>query len=134
MTDQQIDRLLTRLEHDHQDDLNLVCQFDMIYFSTECLEDMYAHWHTRSEKLHTFHKSNLQIIAFTALAMLLGAVGFALEIVYLMPFFYVAILTLLASFFSLLYLNRNFGSIRNNNRIGQKIRAELHRRYNTLYI
>lgn len=134
MTDKQIDRLLSRIEWEHQDELNMVNQFNLDYFSTNYLEEIYAHWYERSEKLRAFYRSTLQFAFLASAFMLAGIVGMASNIDLLMPFLYVASLVMFGCFVSLVYLNRNFGSIRHNEYIGDKIRAELRRRYNTLYI
>ena len=134
MTDKQIDRLLSRIEWDHQDELNMVNQFDMDYFSTDYLEEIYTRWYERCERLRAFYKSTLQLVLVACSCMLFGIVGLIGNIVFLTPFFYVAFILMLAYAASMTYLSRHFGSIRTNEDIGDKIRAELRRRYDAMYI
>lgn len=134
MTDKQIDRLLSRIEWDHQDELNMINQFNMDYFATEYLEDMYTRWYDRCERLRDFYKKSLQLMLLACACMIAGLVGLILNFPLLFTAFYVAFILMIGFSASMIYLNRHFGSIRRNEHIGDKIRTELRRRYDTMYI
>ncbi len=134
MTDKQIDRLLTRMEREHEDELNMVNQFNMHYFSTDYLEYIYEIWCERCVRLRSFYKAGLKLMLVACACSTFGLLGLALEIEFLTTFLYIAFILMLAYCASMLYLNKNFGSIRRNEYVGEKIRTELRRRYDTTYI
>ncbi|MEM9888767.1 MAG: hypothetical protein AAF849_22920 [Bacteroidota bacterium] len=134
MTDQQIDRLLNRLERTHQDELKLVHQLKIDYFETDYLEELYIKWQSEHQLLLSHHKKLLIFTAISPIWLILSLTAEHFQIPYLNYTGVLFPLSIFAYLNILFFLYKRYGSIKQHDHTGNVLQLELMRRRDRMYI
>ena len=80
MKDQHIEALLDELEKEHKDELEMVYQFELDYFSTTYLEEIHKKFLARCQFLRQIHRRLVIIGVLSPVWLVIGIIGiFVLE-------------------------------------------------------
>lgn len=134
MNDKQIDRLLHRIEKEHQCELKMLNQFRIDYFETAYLEELLKKWKVAHQKLQIAHKKLLLFAACSPLWLVMGVYAKYAEIPYLS---YAGLLFPISIFVfmnALLLLYKKHGSLKQHDHLGDILELELSRRRDRMYI
>lgn len=134
MNDKHIDRLLARIERECQDDLKLVRQFEISYFDTQYLEELYKQWKQLRASVHRGYEYLIGIVATAPIFILLSGIGEWLEVSWLSAFIFGFPISMLAFLVGMIIQHQKHGSLKQYERTGAIVRAELQRRYDKMYI
>jgi hypothetical protein len=134
MNDKHINRLLSRIEKECQDDLKLVYQLDVNYFDTEFLESLYEKWLEHRKQVYHQYKYLIGLVAIAPVFLLIGGIGNWLDNNFFATFIFGFPIFLLVFLIGMLIQNKKYGSLKQYEHTGKIVRSELQRRYNKMYI
>ncbi|NJL76596.1 MAG: hypothetical protein HC892_17855 [Saprospiraceae bacterium] len=134
MNDKHIDKLLARIERECRDDLKLVRQFEISYFDTHYLEELYKQWKQLRANVHRSYEYLVAIVATAPIFILLSGIGEWLEISWLSAFIFGFPISILAFLVGMIVQHKKHGSLKQYERTGAIVRSELQRRHDKMYI
>ncbi|MEL6941847.1 MAG: hypothetical protein AAFO82_04205 [Bacteroidota bacterium] len=132
MNDKQIDRYLSQLEKEHQDDLQMIKQFRMDYFETDYLEELYEKWQVQRQKLKVnYYKLFFFVLTAPVWIFVSKFINdFTLELAVFLLF----PITIFTALGLLIALYVKHGSLNQHNHLGNILEVELIRRRDPMYI
>ncbi len=134
MNDKQMERFLSKLEKRYNNELNLIQQFDMAYFDTHYLEQLYIKWQLEGKKIH--HKYNcLIVLALSSpIWLLIGWLGTHIQSSFLTALIYLFPTSILIISIGTIQLYHQYGGLAQYKTIGKTVRQELIQRSQKMYI
>lgn len=132
MNDKQIDRLLNRLENECNNELQLIESFDLCYFETDYLEEIYANWKARRKILVTEYNRLLLLAALSPIWLIIGLIGTYFHITVLSYFTYFFPISLAIFIYGMFRSYQEFGGLKHYDSLGDSVRQELIRRRDPL--
>jgi len=134
MEDQQIEALLENLEKEHKDELDMVYQFELDYFSTPYLEELHKKFLHRCRHLRQIHRRLVIIGILSPVWLVIGIIGiFVLEntIVSLLITLFPVFMTV--CIIGLVWLFVRYGGLKRQEDTADIIRDEIRRRRRQLF-
>jgi len=134
MKDQQIEALLEGLEKEHQNELDMVYQFELDYFSTPYLEEIHHKFIARCQFLRQIHRRMLIIGILSPIWLIIGIIGlFVLENTFVSMLILLFPLFMTVCIGGLLWLFVRYGGIKRQEDTVEIIRDEIRRRRRQLF-
>jgi len=134
MEDQHIEALLTELEKEHKDELDMVYQFELDYFSTIYLEEIHKKFLARCQFLRQIHRRLVIIGVLSPVWLVIGIIGiFVLEntIISLLILLFPLFMTVCIG--GLVWLFVRYGGLKRQEDTAEIIRDEIRRRRRQLF-
>ena len=127
----EIDQLLSNLEEEHQNELELIHHIDPSFFSTDCLLEMLEDWRLRHIEVRNYFNRIVWLAISSPVWLAIGIFALAKTgytllsgILLFFP------LSLFLSLVGMLHINKKYGGIRYHRQIGESIKKELQERQN----
>lgn len=129
-----IDELLEKLEDEHQDELEMVYQFELEYFSTRYLEEIHHKWLARCNSLRLFHQRMVLLGAFSPVWLIIGIIGLVVLEDRLISMFIIFFpIFMFVSIGGMVHLYLRYGGLKRQEDMGEIIKDELRRRRRQLF-
>lgn len=134
MNDKQIDVFLSKLEKRYNDELNLIQHFDMAYFDTHYLEQLYVKWQLKEKSLNRKYY-HLMILALSSpIWLLIGLLGAQIQSYFLAALIYFFPASIFITSIGIFQLYHQYGGLRQYKTIGKTVRQELLQRTHSLHV
>ncbi len=128
MNDKRIDQLMARLEREHNDELNFIEQFDLCYFETTYLEELYKKWKVKYKKLMRQYHQLLLLAALSPIWLIVGLFGAYFKMMILAFFAYLFPASIAIFILGMFQIYQKSGGIKHCNTVGKSVHQELTRR------
>jgi hypothetical protein len=134
MNDKQIERFLSTLEKRYNNELNLIQQFDMAYFDTEYLEQLYVKWQLEEKSLNQKYYHLIVLALSSPIWLLIGGLGTLIQSYFLAALIYLFPTSILITSIGIAQLYHQYGGLTQYKTIGKTVRQELLQRTHKMYI